>query len=82
MAIAVRRLKAVDLEAQALRRRLATLSTHAALMPHAGGAALLGPILEGGRVGTPTEARGVLSQYDAGGTRACGAIGVPVWRAL
>ena len=74
MAIAVRRLKAVDLEAQALRRRLATLSPHAALMPHAGGAALLGPILEGGRVGTPTEARGVLSQYDAGGVIASDAL--------
>ena len=83
MAIAVRRLRTLDLYVQELREQLA--SAHASLAADdsqrrrllaAGGitgakdtglfVGLLGPILEGGRVGTPRQARGTLSLYQQG----------------
>ena len=83
LATALRRLRAVDLQAQLLREHLARQGHFP--VPPLGGAGgndggggggggggrevmgLIGPVLEGGRIGTPREARGTMSIYHGGG---------------
>ena len=64
MAIALRRLSALESDAQALKRQLAFLGLPLLAPPHING--VQGPTLEAGRPATPTQARGVLSMRSSG----------------